>query len=156
MAPRLPLETVARIVDLARAGHTCDQIAELTGRHRASIRSKLVALGVPFKQLTKQLWTEDEISTAVAMRASGATFEDISKAIGRSAAAAREKLTTVGLHEPEVTRLIDIDPRPSPELLAARAYRYEMAARRTLSEMLLGDPPPGFSALDEKRRASGL
>lgn len=42
--------------------------------------------------------------------------------------------------------------RPAPALLA-EAQRY-LYAPRTISQQLLGDPPPGYSALDRKRQGA--
>jgi hypothetical protein len=147
-----PLDVVSRMVSLAQAGHTCDEIANSVGRHRASVRSKLLSLGVPFKQVPKQLWTEQELSAALDMRAQGCTFEEVGKALGRSAT--RDKLTAAQLHVPEVSRTLAAvdDPRPSQEVLDARDYRREMGALRSIGAVLMGDPPPGFSALDQKLR----
>lgn len=40
--------------------------------------------------------------------------------------------------------------RPAPEMFAEARKRSE--APRTISQALLGDPPPGYSALDRKRQ----
>lgn len=41
--------------------------------------------------------------------------------------------------------------RPAPDLIAEAHKR--LYAPRTISQQLLGDPPPGYSALDRKRQA---
>jgi hypothetical protein len=38
--------------------------------------------------------------------------------------------------------------RAPPELLVDREHRARAATRRTLTQVVLGDPPPGYSALD--------
>ena len=49
-------------------------------------------------------------------------------------------------------RKVNVADRPMDDILAARD-RY-LSAPRTLSQRLLGDPPPGYSALDRKRMES--
>lgn len=41
--------------------------------------------------------------------------------------------------------------RPGETLLEARERRREAASLRDVTAVVFGDPPPGFSALDEKR-----
>ena len=47
------------------------------------------------------------------------------------------------------SRKVNVANRPTNDILAERD-RY-LSAPRTLSQLLLGDPPPGYSALDRKR-----
>ena len=47
----------------------------------------------------------------------------------------------------------DTEQQPSPRALADRARRQAMPESRDLTGILLGDPPAGRSALDQKRES---
>lgn len=45
-----------------------------------------------------------------------------------------------------------LSPGPSPDALRDRELREAAADRRGLTQTFFGDPPPGYSALDQKRQ----
>lgn len=45
--------------------------------------------------------------------------------------------------------------KPDPVIIARQRDYQDALERRTLTQALLGDPPPGYSALDRKRGAEG-
>lgn len=54
-------------------------------------------------------------------------------------------------HGPRVHNTEDMRNRPAAKTLVERAERLAALERRTGSQILLGDPAPGFSALDQRR-----
>jgi hypothetical protein len=91
-------------------------------------------------------WTPHEMLRARAMRRNGLTFTDIDRALGRSYGAAYNKLVTEPGSQPSGHNVGSI--RVADELIAERDRRREAAARRTITQEIFGDPPPGYSALD--------
>src|SRR5437868_917874 len=93
----------------------------------------------------KRPWTDEEVKTAVAMREAGARYTEIGAALGRHKAGVRTKLVeeqrrTTTSHVVETLRV--------PEhVLAERDRRYALTPC-DLTALLLGDPLPGYRALD--------
>lgn len=138
------------MVSLAEAGLSCAEIGRRVGINRSTVRTLLIPRGVSFRK-SETFWTDQELAAAARMTEQGCSFSEIGKALGRSAEAVRNKMNDSGLHESEQPKVHIVDLRPSQEVLAARERKYELEAKRTLGAILMGDPPPGFSALDQKR-----
>lgn len=105
-------------------------------------------------------WTEDEISHACVMRRQGLSNRAIGAALKRNPTNVRRKLSDRGFPSLQGNQwglrpAIDgPSPRPPSQqeterqaLIAARALQDPISA-------MLGDPPPGRSALDRMRRGA--
>jgi hypothetical protein len=114
-------------------------------------------------------WTPAEIETAQRMRSEGCFYGEIDAALGRPKGSscgklyrdnepeegkARRRLRLKRVRAEDYTQRqscgVELGSKASEAMLAARDLRSEAAGRRDLSAALLGDPPPGFSALDRK------
>ena len=88
------------------------------------------------------------------MKAKGRTFREIGLAIDKSRKAVLEKFKRG--RESEGKSHISFEghrvPVP-PEVMRAKEDRAAAQGRRTLTQSLLGDPPPGYSALDRTNRS---
>ena len=103
----------------------------------------------------QRFWTKEEFALARQMRAAGCSDAEIARRLDRSENSVYFRL------KGEHGFLGDTrSGRPTAEQFAAAESLRDMedaqdfAARRTgiLTAILCGDPPPGRSALDEKRR----
>lgn len=120
-----------------------------------------------------RLWTDEEWQKVVTLRAEGRDLEYIAGCIRRTVRQIREKIRWVEMPESkraerrarinswrnannEYKSVKHIDQnsasKATPSMLAERDQR--MLAPRSLTAMFMGDPSPGFSALDRKRAAT--
>jgi hypothetical protein len=117
-------------------------------------------------------WTAAEIATAARLWAEltaagvppGPAYAEIGRALGRKPAAVQSRRKNFGesfaasprskLPPTRVTAGEATAPRASLLLLAARDRRSAALDRRDLTARLMGDPPPGYSALDRSRKAA--
>jgi hypothetical protein len=109
-------------------------------------------------------WTDEETATLHRMMEQGNTRDEIAKELGCDTGRIRKKIwdmsRTVEQRRNCASRRRERDERkterhevrtesrPDEALLAEAAIR--AAAPRSLSAMLLGDPPKGYSALDRR------
>lgn len=119
-------------------------------------------------------WRTDEIAMAAMLYRANARVgrgaqaricRDIAAAIGRTTNQVRMRLHLHGptfsgpaikrasRPVPQIERRTASSWNASADAVADCARRNEAAARRTLTASILGDPPPGYSALDRSRRA---
>lgn len=121
-------------------------------------------------------WTKEETASLREMRGKGCNWEEIGSAVRRSAQSCKEHWRWLHMSEElrEKRRLrvnerrrtraghgylpaattagyISVSGRPIEDLIAEARQR--LNAPRTISQMVFGDPPPGYSALDRKRQA---
>lgn len=113
-------------------------------------------------------WSIDENASLFRLKAEGRSIEMIAARIGRSLDSVKERWRWVNKTEEQrqerrtqinMTRnhkalvpgrsYATVARRPSEEILAERDRR--VATPRTIGAWLLGDPPPGYSALDRKQ-----
>ena len=110
---------------------------------------------------TQRFWTKAEIALARQMDADGTSHAEIGRRLDRSANSITGRLCRHNDH----TRDEQLPRRPvtcSPEQLTQAQARLDAQIARDwnalrtgqLTPILLGDPPPGCSALDEKRRGA--
>lgn len=98
-------------------------------------------------------WSEAEWRRAFALARAGETAADIARALDCSrqrvydAFVARGRGSMLAKPSHHVGLM-----QPSAEALAERDARYAASLKRTPTQEFFGDPPPGFSALDRKRR----
>lgn len=99
--------------------------------------------------MNRRSWTDHEIFRAKAWRKAGHTYRDIDRWLHRPHGSTASKL-----NYQDTTRRYTVSSalRPSPRAIAEAERRYEAASRRDLTASFFGDPPPGYSALDQKRR----
>ena len=110
---------------------------------------------------TQRYWTKPELALARQMEADGLTHAEIGRRLDRSAHAITGRLC----RPDDRTRDEALPRRPivcSADQLAERMARRDVEDARDLHALrtgiltpfLLGDPPPGRSALDEKGRGA--
>lgn len=98
-------------------------------------------------------WTAEEWAQAQKLRASGSTYPMIAKELGRSPESVMFRFAR--MRDGQGTKLhldaqIDVVARPTPEMFERRNYRLLAESKRDLTAALFGDPPPGFSALEQR------
>lgn len=134
-------------------GESNTEIARRLGRTERAIHTRKWVIGIACGR-HPQVWGKDEKTRLWQMREAGVSFEAIADALQRSVKSVESKHTQVRLaHLNRGTRgrPTDVDYR-----MAERNARpeYSVGYAPTLSQTLFGDPPPGRSALDQ-RRAGG-
>jgi rhamnose utilization protein RhaD (predicted bifunctional aldolase and dehydrogenase) len=107
-------------------------------------------------------WTDEQWAQAQALRAAGNTTKQIADLMGltrkqvgkkfeqKSAARIEKDKQRAALYRH--TNVCDMPgPRVNPpdDVLRARDARMDASYRRTIGAQLMGDPPPGYSALDQ-------
>lgn len=92
-------------------------------------------------------WTEAEFNQAKLMHGHGYSFWAIGRLIDRGAEAVKNKLFPLPPR--------DRHHRDLPKLQAAAAERREASYRRDITATFFGDPPPGYSVLDQMRGGRG-
>lgn len=115
----------------------------------------------------KKLWRDREIETLVYMRETQKKdWPEIAKALDRTPGACSvfySNHKTGQRWRRDIDRKhraarLQLEPltlsKAPPDRLEEREARYAAAALRTQTQILLGDPPPGFSALDKKRQGA--
>lgn len=110
---------------------------------------------------TQRYWTKDEVLLARQMEADGLLHAEIGRRLDRGTNSVTGRLC----RRNDRTREEALPRRPvtcSPDQLADAQARFDAREARDwnalrtgrLTPILLGDPPPGCSALDEKRRGA--
>ena len=114
-------------------------------------------------------WSDEEWQRASQLIDGGHAIKVIAQLIGRSydslvgkmryeamddeqRQAEHDRINAYRRKEGSPYRKVNVANRPTNDILDERD-RY-LSAPRTLSQRLLGDPPPGYSALDRKRMES--
>ena len=98
-------------------------------------------------------WTEDEIATLCAMRAAGATYAEISRALGRSRDSCEGKIKYMEEQADRTNYTGNKDPEnwiPVSQAQWLERERRLLAEPRDLVGALMGDPPRGYSALEQR------
>lgn len=123
--------------------------------------------------MKNQLWTDEETKVLVRMKAAGNSYDEIARGLGRknlsvqerwywinmseAKRAARRTRMNVQRREKRSAESTDIKwavvKQVVPDYLFIDRER-RLAAQRTITGFLCGDPPPGFSALDRKMGGS--
>lgn len=113
-------------------------------------------------------WTPHEWGRALAMAEQDVPREDIAAALNRSVQAVlyrfhyfkkplppsraqREMDAKRAAANANINKFGNIIHRVPPELLDDRARRSDARMRQSLTGLAFGDPPPGYSALDQQR-----
>lgn len=109
---------------------------------------------------TGKTWDPEEYRKAVHLKNLGLTDAQIGERLGRTEKGVAAKLW-VGYRNNHLDRPMTSRPTTGrvavdPVVLAARAKYQAAQGRRTLTQSLLGDPPPGYSALDRTTRSQEL
>jgi hypothetical protein len=108
-------------------------------------------------------WTDEQWTQAQALRAAGNTTKQIADAMGLTRKQVGKKFERKGAARIEKERLraaeyrvfkpaaVDMTGRANPpdDVLRERDARMDASYRRTIGAQLMGDPPPGYSALDQ-------
>ena len=96
-------------------------------------------------------WTVEELELARQMLAARAKDSEFRSRLGRSMKAAKTRIL-YDASSAERYLMADLYPRPlvPDELLEDRDRR--ASARLSLTARFCGDPPPGYSALDQRQR----
>jgi hypothetical protein len=112
-------------------------------------------------------WSDKDTETAVRMKAEGYSHPEIGARVGRSPKAVslrflylrstpeqrRGRRGVKVRKEPEITlNFVSSVHRPTPEQVLERDIRFSYP--RTFSQVYLGDPLPGQSALDKRNQES--
>lgn len=137
----------AGLIVTAVAPVTCDRAIALTARGERAGKEDLKVRSRP----QGRYWTEGETRRAERMREENHSAIEIAAALGRTVESVKAKLA---YFSPRGAKG-EGEPRPavSAFALAQRERRCVAAGCRDLTAELMGDPPPGFSALDRKRAA---
>jgi hypothetical protein len=107
-------------------------------------------------------WTDEQWTQAKALRATGHTTKQIADAMGltRKQVGKKFEMKSEARIEKDKQRaalyrhikVVDMpchSVHPPDEVLRARDARMDASYRRTIGAQLMGDPPPGYSALDQ-------
>lgn len=87
-------------------------------------------------------WTEADEKLAKAMHEDDCSIAEIARALNRSEAAIEHRLSPRGPRVPYHAALF--------KLRAEAERRCEASQRRDMTATFCGDPPPGYSALDQR------
>lgn len=103
---------------------------------------------------TRKFWDAEELERAHALKAAGFGYEQIGAALGRTTGsvvtAIQKRLVNPHAYASGIGRGDQVLLKPDERLLAARDARAAASEARTITATLMGDPPPGYSALDRK------
>lgn len=146
-------ETEAELTRLWLEGRSLTFIGKAMGVSRGKIAGKRKRMGLPTRiyPTTERAkpWTYQEYDFACRLRdEDGLSFRAIGLVLGRPLESVRDKVN-LGFRQniPGVHEL----PVKAPEfVIRERDYRYSIN-HSSITAALLGDPPPGYSALDRKR-----
>lgn len=146
-----PAEDCAKILALAEEGKTMEQIGEIMGRKPGAIRTKLKRLrpGSSFKRAS---WSEEEKAKLFSLR-DGARlgWTEIADRLGRPSGTVYAKYVYLkNLAKRGACVQAAYGFTVPQECIDERARR--LAAPLTIAAYVLGDPKPGYSALDRKRQ----
>lgn len=100
-------------------------------------------------------WTPELIKIARAMREDGRELREIAKAVGLSTVAVSEKVRDISERLRLSLRAGPVKPHDyvPAEVMAELERRSVAIAQQDDIAQIFGDPPPGYSALDQKRMA---
>jgi hypothetical protein len=91
------------------------------------------------KLTSAKLWTDEEIAEAEDLLERGWRQVDIAQKLGRSESSVNSKLYS-----------LEHQNRVPPDRIAEAEARREASWRRNTTALLMGDPPPGYSARDRR------
>lgn len=115
-------------------------------------------------------WTDEEVAALLKLKTNSMPLRTLALRLGRTTTSITEKLRLINMTQHDrqkrrdrinmhrygryamKTHHIVAAPRPAPDALAERDIRLSIAPR-DLTAVLLGDPLPGYSALDRRQRA---
>lgn len=144
------VEDCVKVLALADEGKSLEEIGTLMGRKPGSIRTKIKRLR-PGTSLKLVAWTEADKKQLLALR-DGAKlgWTEIGARLGRPSGTVYDKYKYLKHASSIGPRIQSTNGMLIPEdVLADRERR--QSAPLTISAYVLGDPRPGYSALDQKR-----
>lgn len=113
------------------SGESLERLSTSFERSRSAIYSQILSLGLRPKWVKARVWGKDELLTLSRLAAEGKSDEEIGAAIGRTAGAVAEKR--------EVLRIKGLSVEVTP-------------VRLIYTPRPFGDPPPGRSALEQRKK----
>lgn len=101
-------------------------------------------------------WKSEDDRELMALRRQGKTWAKVGEAMGRSRNSVQARAERLMWGSDEVYTRLRIPAswtEPPSTVLAEREQRVGARERMSLTASLCGDPPPGYSALDQRVRA---
>lgn len=142
----------ARLMELIAKGMRVQDVAELVGRSHASVAKRIKELrekGVmPYRE-RPQAWSAEEEQLARRLQREGFNGVEIATRLCRPASSVSYKLTALAERERGTSMHATRHGAVSPAALAERERRLSLNWNRPTVQ--LGDPLPGYSALDRMR-----
>lgn len=143
-------DELARLRELVAANVGNVEIAKALGRSVLSVKSKINRLGMPARIKIQKAWPPEETAQLLRLRDECRLgWNEIAKRLGRPSGTCYSKYTYVKNSTPK-------NKVARPEPLNAESVREWLhrssLSHQTLTAAIMGDPLPGYSALD--RRAS--
>lgn len=142
-------EEVATLNRMREGGHTFDEMSEALGRTRLSIRTKLNRMKHGETVRTLKKWTQDELAQLLSFRDKyNLGWTEIGKRMGRPDGTVYskyyylKKLTTFRADGTVNARI--------PADREEEWRRRQALTPRSLTSALMGDPLPGYSALERR------
>ncbi|MHC2867957.1 hypothetical protein ACVIYH_009090 [Bradyrhizobium diazoefficiens] len=124
------------------------EIARITGRTVLSVKSKINRLGIPARIKPQKSWPPEELAQLLMLKDEARLgWTEIGKRLGRSSGACWSKYHYVKNAAPKnkVAQTEPVDQESHREWL----HRMSLSPVN-LTAALLGDPLPGYSALDRR------
>jgi hypothetical protein len=142
-------EDCTKVLALADEGKSLEEIGSMMGRKPGSIRTKLKRLR-PGTSLKLVAWTEADKKQLISLR-DGAKlgWTEIGERLGRPSGTVYDKYKYLKHASSIGPRIQSTNGMLIPEEVLAERNRRQ-AAPITISAYVLGDPRPGFSALDRR------
>lgn len=100
----------------------------------------------------KTTWDPKDWTRAKTLRDSGMTIPEIAEELDIDERRVHGKFTAEGYRTRRDTGTIRRTKEPSPAAEASRASRHIARLNQNTTGFIMGDPPPGFSALDKRRQ----
>ena len=114
---------------------------------------------ISLRHRTRGKWTPEKRALAINMAHDGSLNAEIAKAVGLSIASVNMHLNGCNrpikkaIDQKRVSYVSAVERAPSA-VLEERERRKAAADRRDYTAIFCNDPPPGYSALDQKRAGS--
>ena len=165
---------------LRDSGLKLTEIAERLCRTEKSVRTKFIRMGWSVERRAKQVeyarkyqadrpkapsranWTDEETEMLCSLHAQGFPFKVIAERIGRTFKSTRNRFQRVAARRRSVAKPSDqrvqmpdtaYSARSIPDGVQDRRRAYLNAPHRSITSAFFGDPPKGFSALDQRENA---
>lgn len=148
-----PDADVAQLTELFKAGKTPSEISRTMNRTARAVANKLWRMvGTSTLREAPDKWTDREKQLLINMRWLGKSWAQIGAAVGHPAEKCKSMHRSRGCSHLAVTakihRVEDKIVAP-PEVIAEHTRRSSLRPR-DLTAFLLGDPLPGYSALERR------